>query len=219
MAIRKICASCGGYNKESATFCDKCGQSNLIEQEVADAPEDGDISILINKSDNENLKKASQNATFMKYKMKWHDVLTAWFMYVWCVGNIANGIRWFSGSMFTKGSEVYGLSHGEALDLIYAAVPWLESAAIGFGIFSVVYGIACVVIRPMLRDLKKKGLYAFLGLMIVAILGNIGTVIMESQALQEMGVESTASSGTIIIPLVFACANIVYYAKRKSLFE
>ena len=147
MAIRKICASCGGYNKESATFCDKCGQSNLIEQEVADAPEDGDISILINKSDNENLKKASQNATFMKYKMKWHDVLSSWLLYVWGVFNV-----------------FYGLL-------------CLLNGAVVPAILSMVYGVVCFIASPRLRALDKKGVYLFLGLMGMDIAVSLGVVL------------------------------------------
>ncbi len=219
MAIRKICASCGGYNKESATFCDKCGQSDLIVQEVADATEDGDISILINKGDNEKLKKASENAAFMKYKMKWHDVLTSWFMILWGIVNIANGVKWISGSVFTEGSGAYGISHSEALEMIYGVVPWLEGFAITLGVFSVLYGIACFVIRPMLKNMKKSGLYWFFGLMAANVVGNIVSVVGQSMALKEMGATGAASFATIIPSLVYAGINIVYYMKRRRLFE
>ena len=219
MAIRKICASCGGYNKETATFCDKCGQSNLIVQEVADTTETGDVGVLINKSDNENLKKASQNATFMKYQMKWHDVLTSWFMIVWGIVNIASAIKWFSGSVFTEGSGAYGMSHEEALEMVYAAVPWLEGFAIGLGVFSVLYGIACFVIRPMLKELKKTGLYLFFGLMAASVIGNIVSVAGQSAALEEMGAKGTTMPIGLVFSLVYAGINIVYYVKRRSLFE
>lgn len=210
MQNNSSCPNCGGRITPGSAFCSNCGAA-LPRQNTS------------NQYFQQPYRPETPTPTVTPdLPMKWHNALTTWLMIVWGIVNIAVAVSYFTGMAYFFGENLSGRALERAVDYLYDLAPMLQTVAIGAGIYSAVFGIACFFVFPKLKRFEAEGLRYFNLLMKSSFIANILIPIGIYIALSDVPFVDPADSinfASILFPLAFASANITYYKKREHLFK
>ena len=145
--------------------------------------------------------------------LNWFKFVIYFGMWAWGFASIASGVIVFTGGHYNLGDPSRAMT-----DLIYEAFPRLSTFDHAFGAGMIIVGVMLIVTRFKLAAFREKGyddLFTWSVLYLVAEGGYIGSLL----SLTNASVEPEGILGMIFILVVFGAMNVIYFKRRKQLFN
>lgn len=145
--------------------------------------------------------------------LNWFNFVIYFGMWAWGFASIASGVIVFTGRHYNLGNPSRAMT-----DLIYEAFPRLSTFDHAFGAGMIIVGVMLIVTRFKLAAFREKGyddLFTWSVLYLVAEGGYIGSLL----SLTNASVEPEGILGMIFILVVFGAMNVIYFKRRKQLFN
>ena len=113
-----------------------------------------------------------------------------------------------------------GRIYGENTDRVYSYFSGLKGVDTIIGICYIAIAIFALVTRFMLADFKKCGPAMYIGMQVAGLIISIAYIASVTSIVDGL-TEYIASStyGTMAVSIVMLICNIVYFKKRKHLFD
>lgn len=144
--------------------------------------------------------------------MKWFKFVIYFQLFVAAISGFWNGWRLLSGS-------IYGLD-ADDLTYVYNYFSGLKGVDTIIGICFIALGIFALVTRFILADFKKAGPAMYIGLLAANIVLSIAYYASVSGIVGgEVDMDYTSTYSSIVASVVLLICNIVYFKKRKHLFN
>lgn len=144
--------------------------------------------------------------------MKWFKFVIYFQLFVAAISGFWNGWRLLSGS-------IYGLD-ADDLTYVYNYFSGLKGVDTIIGICFIVLGIFALVTRFILADFKKAGPAMYIGMLAANIVLSIAYYASVSGIVGgEVDMDYTSTYSSIVASVVLLICNIVYFKKRKHLFN
>ena len=144
--------------------------------------------------------------------MKWFKFVIYFQLFVAAISGFWSGWRLLSGS-------IYGLD-ADDLTYVYNYFSGLKGVDTIIGICFIVLGIFALVTRFILADFKKAGPTMYIGMLAANIVLSIAYYASVSGIVGgEVGMDYTSTYSSIVASVVLLICNIVYFKKRKHLFN
>lgn len=128
------------------------------------------------------------------------------------------GMKWFHFVIYFQ--LLTGRIYGENTDRVYSYFSGLKGVDTIIGICYIAIAIFALVTRFMLADFKKCGPAMYIGMQVAGLIISIAYIASVTSIVDGL-TEYIASStyGTMAVSIVMLICNIVYFKKRKHLFD
>ena len=141
--------------------------------------------------------------------MKWFHFVIYFQLFVSALVGLWNGFQLLTGRIY-----------GENTDRVYSYFSGLKGVDTIIGICYIAIAIFALVTRFMLADFKKCGPAMYIGMQVAGLIISIAYIASVTSIVDGL-TEYIASStyGTMAVSIVMLICNIVYFKKRKHLFD
>lgn len=202
--MKMFCSNCGKELPDSIAFCTNCGaklnNANNINTQVR-AP----------WTQQYNPVPPSQLIQTQP-EMKWYKFLICFSLFAGAVLNLVSGILSFVGGNYM----IYGLDP----ETVYSTFDGLKILDIGYGIVYIAFVPFALYVRFALAGYKKDApnmyhIYNIAGAFISVSYSLFSSIIMGGDISETIG----QIVGNIAGQILFIALNIIYFNKRKHLFD
>ena len=198
------CPVCGAYTGAGAQANNQAPQQNMYNQQgmYNQAPQQN----MYNQQDMYN--QTSQQPQ-KELGMKWFHFVIYSQLFVSALVGLWNGFQLLTGRIY-----------GENTDRVYSYFSGLKGVDTIIGICYIAIAIFALVTRFMLADFKKCGPAMYIGMQVAGLIISIAYIASVTSIVDGL-TEYIASStyGTMAVSIVMLICNIVYFKKRKHLFD
>lgn len=191
-----VCKYCNTDNSPNATYCVNCG-SQLEMPTAEQAPQV------------EAQKEAINNASYAPQKpMGWFKFLIYFSLFASAIINIINAVQFFTG-------DVYGNSFVAAA--VYLTFPAMQVLDMIYGVILIAISAFLVVTRFQLAGYKKNGPKMVVIAYVLNVVISLAYVIFAS-AMTGINLFDASMISSLLISIVMAVANNIYFKNRKEMF-
>ena len=186
---------------------------NAIQEETAEAAEPEPVTTtaadsFYNSPQTDSFYQTPQQPQ-KELGMKWFHFVIYFQLFVSALVGLWNGFQLLTGRIY-----------GENTDRVYSYFSGLKGVDTIIGICYIAIAIFALVTRFMLADFKKCGPAMYIGMQVAGLIISIAYIASVTSIVDGL-TEYIASStyGTMAVSIVMLICNIVYFKKRKHLFD
>ena len=198
-----VCNNCGNQISDGQLTCPICGAyTGAGAQADNQAPQQ-------NMYNQQGMYNQAPQQPQPELGMKWFHFVIYFQLFVSTLVGLWNGFQLLTGRIY-----------GENTDRVYSYFSGLKGVDTIIGICYIALGIFSLVTRFMLADFKKSGPAMYIGMQVadlVVLIAYIASVTSIVDGLSEY--ISSSNYGSLATSIVMLICNIVYFKKRKHLFN
>lgn len=196
------CPVCGAYTGAGAQANNQALQQNMYNQQG-----------MYNQAPQQNMynQQSMYNQTTQQPQlgMKWFHFVIYFQLFVSTLVGLWNGFQLLTGRIY-----------GENTDQVYSYFSGLKGVDTIIGICYIVIAIFALVTRFMLADFKKSGPAMYIGMQVAGLIISIAYIASVTSIVDGVADYIASSSyGSLAVSIVMLICNIVYFKKRKHLFD
>ena len=213
------CPVCGAYTGAGAQANNQTPQQNMYNQQgmYNQAPQQNMYNQqgMYNQAPQQNMYNQQDmyiqtpQQPQKELGMKWFHFVIYFQLFVSALVGLWNGFQLLTGRIY-----------GENTDRVYSYFSGLKGVDTIIGICYIASAIFALVTRFMLADFKKCGPAMYIGMQVAGLIISIAYIASVTSIVDGL-TEYIASStyGTMAVSIVMLICNIVYFKKRKHLFD
>ncbi len=221
--LKMYCPTCGGKVFESDQFCRYCGKelSLLIDDDIIDksgasiidqtesTEQSGDY--LYNQTRSLNKPSSKDFPEQKEYGLKWYYFVVKVQLWLTMLVLLYNAFQYFQGAHY-----------GENDNAIYSTFPAIETVDLGFAIIMLIFVVFTFITRKSLARFEEKGVKNYLFLCyVLPLLSTIYSIVccIAAKVPIEYVMDFGAFIVQVVLMLIYAIFNTIYFRKRKALFR
>ena len=217
------CPICGAYVGAGAQGNNQVPQQNMYNQQGMYNYNQAPQQNMYNQQGMYNYNQAPQQNMYNQQGMynqepqkmlgmKWYHFVIYFQLFAATLSGLYTGWQLMSGS-------IYGLNASQ-LEYVYSYFSGLKAVDTIIGICFMALGIFALITRFVLAGFKKAGPAMYIGMQVANLVVSIAYTVSVISIIGDIeGVNLTSIYSTIATSIVLLICNIVYFKKRKHLFD